>query len=423
MDLNIYQASSRDTEVSQATTCDAEDSQAASRHTHVSVAVPRDQEALHDASCDLNIPPTTSLVSANYTTDTPAWHQAGSGGVSDAYDPEVHLAHLSLMDMFGTSPKLSVICEHLIATLLTTYQHQMTMLDRSIMDRAQKREARLVQIAITRAMLMRYITSYAPPAFQSVSGSGALASVVPALYGISPPNLAVTAWSDAQKVVGPSSQDNVPGSRSGLVSSNAAITTVQNLESPAPVTVERGSDEVENHLAYVTSSSPALDHHVMSKVRPGPSTESAVHGPSGVSSFQGSASYGSASQASASLASASQASTSQASASHGLACHRSESHGSPSQGSVSHGSMSASKGDPAQYKNYRMPQDAKAILEEWYSSNRECPYPDPAKIQELVDRCQQPAYRIKKWLDNRRSADNNTKGFVGRRKKYEYAKP
>jgi hypothetical protein len=70
-----------------------------------------------------------------------------------------------------------------------------------------------------------------------------------------------------------------------------------------------------------------------------------------------------------------------------------------------------------------MPDAARAILEAWYVSNRECPYADDATVQELIQRCGEPEHRIKKWLDNRRHADGNTKGFVGRRKKNEYAKP
>jgi hypothetical protein len=70
-----------------------------------------------------------------------------------------------------------------------------------------------------------------------------------------------------------------------------------------------------------------------------------------------------------------------------------------------------------------MPEAAKALLEEWYTSNRECPYADDATIHVFVARCGEPAHRIKKWMDNRRHADKNTKGFVGRRKKSEYAKP
>jgi hypothetical protein len=77
---------------------------------------------------------------------------------------------------------------------------------------------------------------------------------------------------------------------------------------------------------------------------------------------------------------------------------------------------------PSTNTHHFMPPAARAILEAWYAGNKPCPYPDDALAQELAQRCREPVRRVLRWLSNRRSADRNTKGSVGRRKRDGYAK-
>ena len=78
---------------------------------------------------------------------------------------------------------------------------------------------------------------------------------------------------------------------------------------------------------------------------------------------------------------------------------------------------------PTGNHHHFMSTESKAILEEWYTTNKDTPYADDATAKELSQRCGEPVSRVKKWLSNKRNSDKNTKGFVGRRKRNDYGKP
>ena len=75
------------------------------------------------------------------------------------------------------------------------------------------------------------------------------------------------------------------------------------------------------------------------------------------------------------------------------------------------------------HHHHFMSTESKAILEEWYTANKDNPYADDDTAKELSQRCGEPMSRVKKWLSNKRNSDKNTKGFVGRRKRNDYGKP
>ena len=78
---------------------------------------------------------------------------------------------------------------------------------------------------------------------------------------------------------------------------------------------------------------------------------------------------------------------------------------------------------PTGNHHHFMSTESKAIMEEWYTANKDNPYANDATAEELSQRCWEPMSRVKKWLSNKRNNDKNTKGFVGHWKRNDYAKP